>query len=108
MGEIVDIFRFKSIKQFSSYVGLIPRIQQSGEKERLGSITYRHNSYLRPLLIEASWQAVRTDPAMLVYYNKKTQSCGNSKKAIVKVARKLLNKIMHVMRYREPYERGIA
>jgi transposase len=106
MAEIGNIKRFKNIKNFASYVGLIPRIKQSGEKEQTGNITYRHNKYLRPLLVEAAWQAVRSDPAMLQYYQ---DSClkGNAKKAIIKVARKLLSKIMFVMRNRIKYERGI-
>jgi len=106
MAEIGNINRFKNIKHFASYVGLIPRIKQSGESERIGSITYRHNNYLRPLLVEAAWQAVRADPAMLQYYQ---DNClkGNAKKAIIKVARKLLSKIMFVMRNRIKYERGI-
>ncbi len=107
ISEIGNISRFKGIKQLANYVGLTPRVQQSGEKERVGTITYRHNKYLRPLLIEASWQAVRTDASMLDYYQEKCLT-GNSKKAIVKVARKLLSKIMYVWLNRTPYERGIA
>lgn len=108
MAEIGDINRFRGIKQFASYIGLIPRIHQSGEKERIGSMTYRNNNYLRPLLIEAAWQAVRADPSMLYYYQQKCKYGGNTKKAIVKVARKLLSKIMYVMRNKEKYERAIA
>lgn len=106
MAEIGNIGRFKNIKHFASYVGLIPRIKQSGESERTGDITYRHNSYLRPLLVEGAWQAVRADPAMLQYYQDNCLN-GNAKKAIIKVARKLLSKIMFVMRNRIKYERGI-
>lgn len=107
MAEIGDISRFRHIKHFASYVGLIPRVHQSGETERTGSITYRHNGYLRPLLIEAAWQAVRADPAMLAYYQSKCRN-SNPKKAIVKVARKLLNRIMYVMKNRAKYTRGIT
>jgi transposase len=107
MAEIGDVKRFSHIKKLASYVGLIPRVRQSGETERIGSITYRHNSYLRPLLVEASWQAVRADPAMLDYYQKKCQIM-NAKKAIIKVARKLLSRIMYVMQNEKAYERGIA
>ncbi len=107
MAEIGDISRFKNIKQFASYIGLIPRVKQSGETERIGNITYRNNSYLRPLLIEAAWQSVRADPAMLQYYQDRCLK-GNSKKAIIQVSRKLLSKIMFVMRNRTKYERGIV
>lgn len=106
MAEIGDINRFKHIKQFASYIGLIPRMHQSGNTERIGSITYRSNNYLRPLIIEASWQAVRCDSAILHYYQEKCTH-ENAKKVIVKVARKLLNRVMYVMKHRKPYERGI-
>ncbi|HYQ56096.1 MAG TPA: IS110 family transposase [Draconibacterium sp.] len=107
MAEIGDINRFVHFKNFASYVGLIPRIKQSGETERIGSITYRHNNYLRPLIVEASWQAIRADVAMLAYFQEACKK-SNSKKALIKVARKLLSKIYFVMRNRKKYERGIA
>lgn len=107
MAEIGDINRFQYFKQLASYVGLVPRLHQSGENDKRGNITYRNNSYLRPLIIESAWQAIRADPAMLKYYQERCLN-GNAKKAIVKVARKLLSKIMHVMRNKVEYERGIA
>lgn len=106
MAEIGEIGRFAHFKQLASYVGLVPRLHQSGETDKTGGITYRNNSYLRPLLIEAAWQAIRADPVMLNYYHDKLNKA-NSKKAIVKVARKLLSKVMHVMRNNVKYEKGI-
>ena len=106
MSEIGDIGRFKHFKQFASYVGLVPRISQSGEKAHTGKMTYRSNNFLRPLLVESAWQSIRSDPAMLAYYKR---ACGKtiSKKAIIKVARKLLSKIMFVMKQREPYQNNM-
>jgi transposase len=106
MTEIGDINRFSGIKQFASYLGLIPKISQSGEKENIGNLTYRHNAYLRPLIIEAAWQSIRSDPAMLAYY-KHVCSKTISKKAIIKVARKLASRIMFVMKSGEPYVNNI-
>ena len=107
MAEIGNIGRFTHFKQLASYVGLVPRLHQSGESNKTGGITYRNNSYLRPLLIEASWQAIRADPAMLNYYQDRVNK-SNSKKAVIKVARKLLSKIAFVMRRNTKYERGIC
>src|ERR1039457_7233806 len=42
-------------KNLSSFVGLLPRVKQSGEASYSGGITFRCNSYLRTLLIESSW-----------------------------------------------------
>ena len=63
--ELGEITRFRSIDQLCSYVGLIPDTQSSGEKEHVGGVTQRGHSHLRWLLMEASWVAVRKDPAMM-------------------------------------------
>jgi transposase len=105
--ELGDINRFPHIDHLSSFVGLIPRVRESGETIHTGGITFRCNSFLRTLLIEASWQAVRMDPALMQYYQKHVI---NSKghKVIIKVARKLLNRIRYVMKNRQPYVTGVA
>jgi transposase len=105
--ELGDINRFNDIEHLSSFVGLIPRVRESGETIHTGGITFRCNSFLRTLLIEASWQTIRMDPAMMYYYQ---QHIINNKghKVIIKVARKLLNRIKYVMRNREPYLTGVA
>lgn len=107
ISELGDINRFKTIDQLSSYVGFIPRIRESGETTHTGGITFRCNTFLRTLLIEASWQAVRMDPAMMQYYHKHLVN-NKGHKVIIKVARKLLNRIRYVMKNRQPYITGVA
>jgi transposase len=95
--ELGDINRFKNIDQLGSYVGLIPRIRESGKITHTGGITFRCNTFLQTLLIESSWQAIRMDPAMMQYYHKHlVNNTGN--KVIIKVTRKLLNRIRYVMK----------
>ena len=100
--ELYEITRFPSLDELSSYVGLIPETRGSGEKEYTGEITGRRHSQLRCLLIEASWVAVRKDPALLMAFH---QSCKRMRKtkAIVKIARKLLNRIRYVLKNRMEY-----
>jgi transposase len=105
--ELGDINRFTNIDQLGSYVGLIPRIRESGETSHTGGITFRCNSFLRTLLIEASWQAIRMDPAMMQYYHAHLVN-NKGHKVIIKVARKLLNRIRYVMKNRQPYLTGVA
>jgi transposase len=105
--ELGDISRFKNIDQLSSYVGLVPRIRESGETTHTGGITFRCNTFLRTLLIESSWQAIRMDPALMQYYhNHVVNSKGH--KVVIKVARKLLNRIRYVMMNKQPYITGVA
>jgi transposase len=105
--EIGDINRFSNIDDLGSYVGLVPRVRESGETTHTGGITFRCNNFLRVLLVEASWQAIRHDPALMQYYH---HHLVNSKghKVIIKVARKLLNRIRYVMKNRKPYVTGVA
>jgi transposase len=85
--ETGDLNRFNNPNEFASYLGLIPNEQSSGENIYSSYIQPRCNRYLRPLLIEAAWSAIRYCPVLLAYYKKHVGK--NNKKAIVKVARKL-------------------
>lgn len=105
--EIGDIHRFGNTDQLCSYAGLVPLMHSSGETDHTGGVTYRSNPYLRVMLVESSWQAIRRDPALLVYYRQHAAR-QNGKKAIVKVARKLLCRIRYVLQHKEPYELGVV
>ena len=104
--ELYEISRFRSLDQLCSYVGLIPDTQSSGEKEHVGGITQRHHSSLRWLLIEASWIAVRKDPVMMEAFNEYCKRMRKTK-AIIKIARKLLNRIRYVLKNQAEYVTGV-
>ena len=111
--ELIDINRFKHLDNLCSYVGLIPQSHSSGEHERLGGMTKRGNSQLKKALVESSWVAIRYDPALaLAYQNFKKGRPGNEReaknKAIVKIARKLLNRIRFVLKNEQKYKTGKA
>lgn len=105
--ELENIQRFKNIDKLCSYVGLIPSTSSSGEKEKVGSITRRSNRQLRNMIIESAWIAIRHDPALMMKYAELRQRMEGSK-AIVKIARKLLNRIKHVLVTEEPYVQGVV
>ena len=105
--ELGDINRFANIDALGSYVGLVPKVRESGETIHTGGITFRCNTFLRTLLIEASWQAIRQDPALMQYYQRRLPG-SKGHKIIIKVARKLLNRIRYVMKNRKPYVTGVA
>lgn len=100
--ELYTIMRFASLDQLSCYVGLIPDTHSSGETEHMGGISERRHAQLRALLVEASWVAVRKDPALLMAFELYCQRMRKTK-AIVKIARKLLNRIRYVLKNQRPY-----
>lgn len=101
--EIGDVNRFKGLNELAAYLGLIPNCHDSGETKRVGSNTKRGNVYLKYILIEASWMCLRYDPSMLLAYKSAVRKM-DSNKAIIKVARKLLNRIRFVLKNKRPYQ----
>jgi len=103
--ELGDLRRFNSIKHLAGYVGLAPGVHQSGDNQRATGITMRAHRLMRSYFIEASWQAIRTDPVMQAYYRKHLGK--NVKNIIVKVARKLLSRALAVIKTETPYTIGV-
>jgi len=94
--ELGDISRFGRADQLAAYVGLTPSQYSSGDRIRMGRITGMGNRYLRGLLIEAAWVAIRKDTHLHDIYLRLKQRCGG-KRAIVAVARRLLLAIRRVL-----------
>lgn len=105
--EIIDMKRFSNIEKLASYVGLVPSISASGQTEKIRGLTVRKNKYLRYLLIESSWIAIKQDEALFEYYCNLSKRM-NKKRAIISVARKLLNRIRHVWLTNEEYQTGFV
>jgi transposase len=105
--ELGDLARFASLDQLASYVGLIPDIESSGETEHIKNITHRRNPQLRASLIEAAWVAARKDPVLLLAFNEYCQRMKKTR-AIIKIARKLLNRIRYVLKTQVAYVPGVV
>ena len=99
---IGDVKRFPRGKQVASYLGLIPREESSGGRQKLGAITKQGNRMLRSLLVEAAQNAVRYDPQFRREY---LHRCHQKPKAVAKVAaaRKLAVRLYWMLRTQKPY-----
>lgn len=104
--ELENISRFKDLSKLASYTGLVPSTSGSGDKEGVGEITPRKNKYLRSLLIEAAWIATKCDPALSLKY---IELCKRMKKnrAIIIIAKKLLNRIRYVLKNEKEYKKAV-
>ena len=60
-----DVNRFGNYKQYCSYFGLTPRLDESGSCRRLGHISKRGPSVVRWVICESSWRSVLKSPAKL-------------------------------------------
>jgi len=102
LSELENIERFGNLDKFCSYIGLVPTTKSSGDKDKVGNITPRANKPLRGILIESAWVAIRNDPALALSFN---ELCKRMKKneAIIRIAKKLLNRIRYVMKNETEY-----
>lgn len=105
--EIGNIRRFKTFDQLNSFVGLYPGSKSSGETNRSTGLSFRRHNQLRTNLIEASWQLIRRDPAMLETYKQLTKTMKGNE-AIIRIARKLLRRMRAVLLNETPYYVGIV
>jgi transposase len=100
--ELVTVSRFRSLDELASYVGLVPGEKSSGEDRTITDITQRKNAYLRWVLVESAWIAVRLDPTLMLAFTKLTKRMP-ANRAIIRIARKLLNRIRFVLKNQQPY-----
>ena len=107
MAHVGDGSRFNKGAQVSNYLGFVPRLDYSGTIQREGHITKRGNGYLRGLLVQAAWVAVRSGPKSslkerFVYL---TMFQGRSKKkTIVSIGRRIAELMYSILRNKTKYE----
>jgi transposase len=99
---IGDVSRFRRGKQVASYLGLIPREESSGGRQKLGAISKQGNRMLRSLLVEAAQVAVQHDPGFRKQY---LHRCHQKPKGVAKVAtaRKLAVRLYWMLRTNVAY-----
>jgi transposase len=105
--QLGDIMRFERLDDLCNYVGLVPKMHGSGEKMKTGKMIKRGRKELKIMLIEASWEAVRKDPALMAKFNELTLRM-NKNKAIIRIARKMLSRIKYVLGHHEEYKMGVV
>jgi transposase len=105
--ELLDINRFKTFDNLASYVGLVPSTRSSDTTLTVSGITKRHCKHLRSAIIESAWVAISQDEALLYSFNQLVKKMKKTD-AIIRIAKKLLNRIRFVWKNKVPYVNGIV
>jgi len=100
---IVDIEDFEDEKKLCAYAGLVPRVKDSGGKQRRGKITKKGNKLLRTILVQAATTATRYENVLREFYLRLKKNKGHGR-AIVATARKLLVIIYYTLKNKIVYE----
>ena len=89
LAAVGDIARFRDSGKLVAYLGLDPRVRQSGEQPaRSGGISKRGSASARWALVEATWSVVNQPGPLRAFYLRVRARRGHGK-AIVAAARKL-------------------
>ncbi len=100
---IGDVSRFPSPRHLVGYLGLDPRVRQSGEKTaRHGHISRAGQAHARGLLVEAAHTAIRTPGPLRAFHARVAQRRGK-KIALCATARKLTVLTWHLLTKQEDY-----
>src|SRR2546422_818901 len=103
VAAVGDIHRFQSPKKLVSYLGLDPRVRQSGEAPaRHGHISKQGSPEARHMLCEAAWVAIRTPGPLRAFYERVRARRG-AQVALVATARKLSVLFWHLLTREEDY-----
>ncbi len=103
MAAIGDVRRFPTARHLVSYLGLDPRVRQSGvEPARHGRISKQGPGEPRHVLVEAAWHAARTTGPLRAFHERVATRRG-ANVATVAVARKLAVIAWHMLTRGEDY-----
>ena len=102
--EVPHISNFENSDHLAGYIGFVPDVHGTGENVHVRGVTYRARGQLRSALVESSWRAIAKDPALSLAYTKLIKRGKNPNNAIIRIARKLVNRIFFVLRERKKYE----
>jgi len=107
--ELYHYREFSSTRQLYKYLGLSPRVSQSGERSNSGSINKASNGRLRGNLIQAAWSWVLTDIEAKKSFWRICDNCGGIKqKAIIAMARKMSGHLWAMLMNDQPYDKNKA
>lgn len=101
--EIGDFSRFPNERAFACALGLIPTSHDSGDTVSRGEKISRGNRMIGSMMIESAWKTIAKDPAFNAYHHKCCHRM-KSNEAIIKVARRLSNIILSVMKNKKDYD----
>jgi transposase len=103
IAAIGDIQRFSSPAKLVGYLGLDPRVRQSGtQAASYGPITKQGRAYARGMVVEAAWAAVKAPGPLRAFY-RRIRARRGPQIAVVATARKIAVLAWHLLTRGEDY-----
>lgn len=103
MSMIIDIRRFESPEKLCAYFGMVPRVRDSGGKEKHGHMTKTGDEMMRKIMERVTLSHIlHCDSSVKEFYDRKAKEMGE-KKALISASRKMLALIWSVLTNERPF-----
>jgi transposase len=70
LADVADIRRFKTLRKINVYLGLVPRVNESGGKSKTGHINRESRRLARTLFTQSVMHFADASPYLRLYYSK--------------------------------------
>jgi len=103
MSMVIDVGRFADAEKMCAYFGMVPRVRDSGGKERRGRMTKNGDRMMRSIMERVASSHIRCcESSVTEFYRRKEKEMGK-KKALTAASRKMLALIFAVLRDMRPF-----
>jgi len=93
LADVADIRRFKTLRKMNAYLGLVPRVKESGGKSKTGRINRESRQLTRTLFTQSVMHFADASPYLRSYYSNLISQRGVGRARIA-----LIRKICGIMR----------
>ena len=100
VAAVGDISRFRTPKQLVAYLGLNPKVSESGAHKGTGRLAHNGRGYVRSLMVQGAQAVLRQNPSenTLARWGQAMTFRKNKNTAVVAVARKMITAVWYLMR----------
>ncbi len=86
LSDVGDVRRFKTTRRMNSYLGLVPRLKESGDSSKSGHINRASRKTTRTILTQSLVQAMYASPYLNNYYEsiKERRGSGRARNALIR------------------------
>ena len=86
LSDVGDVRRFKTTRKMNAYLGLVPKLKESGDVSRVGHINRASRKTTRTLLTQSLVQAMSASPYLKSYYEqvKDRRGAGRGRIALIR------------------------
>ena len=93
LADVGDIKRFKNVRGFNAYLGVVPTVKSSGGKTQMGHITRQSRKLARTMFTQPVYHIANSSDFMLKFYEdvKQRRGAGRSRIAVIR-------KVFNIMR----------